>query len=682
MKRFFTVLMMVAFFSGGAFAGEIVLSNNKNAGMDIVSENVDANGSLVLNMNCSIDRIHFYDEETVAGDFTVLYTPQFYYGGTYGAPQLPVLNKVIQIPLGAECDVVVKAYDSKVYNLADYGISTPVYPRQPSAPKDGSEVPFVYEKSSYIFKGFHGQQLAALEEIGTMRHMRLAHLTISPIKYNPVENKIVVYNNIDFEIIFKNSDIKASKAKHKALWSPAFTWMESMVAVPEALSFASRNTKQSYIIVADPMFKEALAPFISWKTQKGFLVDTVYTDQFGTGDAITTGLRSYLKDRYNNTDGKPAPSYVLLVGDNEQIPAFKGETGSHITDLYYTAVTPGDFLPDFFIGRFSAQTVEELIPQIERTIEYEKYQFPDPSFLNNVVLIAGWDSYWAKSHGWPHIKYIKEYYINKEKGFKNIPTYLSAASGQNSANIIADVAKGASYVNYTAHGSSTSWADPRFTISNIKNLGNKGKYPLVVGNCCITNQFALATCFGEAWLRTKDTGAIGYIGGSNNTYWDEDFYWGVGVHPILKPNNDSVPPLKEDTGKGAFEAKFEQGVCNAGFMMAGNLAVEESNSSRKHYYWEIYHIMGDPSLYTYMGEPKAMKVTHTDKIDRSNSIKVQAPAGSYVGISHKGQLLGAGYSVDGSAEINLSHIPENGKADIVVTAANKIPYMGTISVKN
>ena len=159
--------------------------------------------------------------------------------------------------------------------------------------------------------------------------------------------------------------------------------------------------------------------------------------------------------------------------------------------------------------------------------------------------------------------------------------------------------RGASYVNYTAHGSPSSWADPSFTQTDIANLGNKGKYPLVVGNCCLTSKFEVATCFAEAWLRQKDGGAIGYIGGTNSTYWDEDIWWGIGVHPVVKPNEQGVPPLKEKTGVGAIDALFEKpGISNAAFMVVGNLAVEESTSSRKAYYWEVYHLMGDPSLQT------------------------------------------------------------------------------------
>ena len=40
----------------------------------------------------------------------------------------------------------------------------------------------------------------------------------------------------------------------------------------------------------------------------------------------------------------------------------------------------------------------------------------------------------------------------------------------------------------------------------------------------------------------------------------------------------------------------------SGMMMCGNLAVAEGNGS-VNYYWEIYSIMGDPSISPYLGFP-------------------------------------------------------------------------------
>lgn len=603
-KKFFALLALIVFVSGTACAGEIVFPDAIGSGLKVVSDKMAGSDEMTIRMTCSIDKMNSWDVETPKGEFTVLHAPNFYFGGAYGAPQLPVLTKLVQIPVGAEFKIDVKSYDTAEYDLAKFGITNRIYPRQPSAPKDGSQVPFVYEKSAYISKGFGGMPLTSIEEVGFLRQMRLVHVAVSPIKYDPVSNKIVVYNNVDFEIVLTGADMAKTRAMHASLSTPAFAWAEEMVVVPQALRFGRNTAPQSYVIVTHPMFKDAIAPFAAWKAEKGFKVDVVTTDQFGTGAALTEGLKKYLHDRYNNpTADKPAPSYVLFVGDHEQIPAFKGQTGSHITELYYVAVTPGDFLPDMLTGRFSAQTLDQLTPQIEKTMEYEKAQFADPSFLNDAVLIAGWDSGWAKSHGWPHINYAEKYYFNAGHGFKTVNKYLSAGSQQNVASIQAAIAKGACYVNYTAHGSSTSWADPGMSISDINKLGNKGKYPFVIGNCCLTSKFEVGTCFGEAWLRAKDAGAIGYVGGTNSTYWDEDFWWGIGLHSIVKPNDQGVPPLKENTGPGAIDALFEgNGVSNAAFFVAGNLAVESSTSSRKQYYWEVYHLMGDPSLKTYMGQ--------------------------------------------------------------------------------
>ena len=51
-------------------------------------------------------------------------------------------------------------------------------------------------------------------------------------------------------------------------------------------------------------------------------------------------------------------------------------------------------------------------------------------------------------------------------------------------------------------------------------------------------------------LRENGKGAaVGYIGGSNNTYWDEDYWWGVGsmLHQVL------VQILLTGTGLGVYD---------------------------------------------------------------------------------------------------------------------------------
>jgi hypothetical protein len=119
-------------------------------------------------------------------------------------------------------------------------------------------------------------------------------------------------------------------------------------------------------------------------------------------------------------------------------------------------------------------------------------------------------------------------------------------------------------------------------------------------------------------------------------------------------------------------------------MVAGNLAVEESSSGRKQYYWEVYHLMGDPSLKTYMGQNEAIRGGYPQVINsEAKTIKVFAAAGSYVGISFEGKLLGAGYVTEkGYVVVQLNSLPESGEAKIVITGGNlSAPHIGKIAIK-
>ena len=71
----------------------------------------------------------------------------------------------------------------------------------------------------------------------------------------------------------------------------------------------------------------------------------------------------------------------------------------------------GDMAPEMYYGRFSARNTAELQPQIDKTLEYEQLTMPDPSYLGEVVLIAGVDSYYAQTHGNGQINYGTNHYF-------------------------------------------------------------------------------------------------------------------------------------------------------------------------------------------------------------------------------------------------------------------------------
>ena len=112
-------------------------------------------------------------------------------------------------------------------------------------------------------------------------------------------------------------------------------------------------------------------------------------------------------------------------------------------------------------------------------------------------------------------------------------------------------------------------------------------------------------------------------------------------------------------------------------MFVGNLAVVEANGMDD-YYWEIYHLMGDPSLSTYFGVPETNNVSFDPFMPvGSEAIEIQADPFSYVGISQNGAFLGSG-TIDESGFVVIvfnSPVSDPGMLDVIVTAQNKQPYL-------
>ena len=216
---------------------------------------------------------------------------------------------------------------------------------------------------------------------------------------------------------------------------------------------------------------------------------------------------------------------------------------------------------------------------------------------------------------------------------------------------------------------------------------NDGKYFLAVGNCCLTSTYDYAECFGETFLRADSKGAIGYIGGSNSTYWDEDYWWGVGFHPSAEIDGSAYPV--ESTGIGVYDGVFHDHgeapaqwyVTNDAVVFSGNMAVTEAGSSRETYYWNIYNLLGDPSLSTYMGMPAVNPVSHLPVFTNSPDLVIDGAPGSYVGLTQGGQIFASGaIPASGRLALPIDGVLVPGTAKLVVTAQNHEPYVADIPV--
>lgn len=686
MKRsVFTVaallLVMTAILQVSAMAGNITIKKG------VTGVTIPEVSNTSIKLRASISGIGFSEVNTREGLFTQLNIKESGLRNAEGEPALPVFRRLIEVPLGATYSIRTRYSHVTEIDLSEHGVRFPVFPAQPPLSKsdDPDKVPFIINKALYNTDRYIEDELVAVTNIGLMRALNLARVDISPVQYNPVSGMLKIYDELEIEIIFENADVQGTEELKLSKASPYFISTYKMAGnyrspgPDEALITSAPAT---YVIVSDPMFQSALQPFIQWKVKKGFNVIQAYTSNPAVG-TTTTSIKSYLQNLYNTPPaGYAAPSFVLFVGDVAQIPAWAGSAGSHVTDLRYCEYT-GDNLPEVFYGRFSATSLAQLQPQIDKTLEYEQYLMPDPSFLGEAVMVAGADgSHQTWSNG--QINYGTETYFNAAHNILS-HTYLQPepSGGNYSQNIRNNVSDGVAYGNYTAHCSSSGWADPSFVISDIPALTNQGKYGLLVGNCCLSAKFDV-TCFAEEILRAEDKGAVGYIGGSNSTYWDEDFWWGCGFKTV------ALHPVYDANHTGAYDGTFHDYgeptedwfVTQGQMVVCGNYAVEESNSTIKTYYWEIYHLMGDPSLMIYYSVPPPLSATYLNTLMIGmSSLTVTTEAYATVALSYNGVLLDAKVTgLPGSVTLNFTPLSAPGNLDIVITKQNRQPHTGTIQV--
>ncbi len=683
MKRIYLLSAILLLTLNGLFAQKITLQNSNKSTMSV--KRIDKNNFTV---QLSLAELIFSPKSTPEGDFVTISNSVLTKTFDAGNPALPVFSELIEVPQGASVKLTVVSYNETVYKLEDYGIKYQIIPAQLSLSKSDDNQPFSIIRSIYNSNSFFATKtIASFEEEGQMRATKLGRVQINPLQYNPVTNEIKVLNNIVVKVTFENANWNATNLLKQKYASPYFSGITNSFTLnkTDVAKGLITDTPPTYVIVAPDNYSTTLQPFIEWKKLKGFHVIEAYTSITGT---TTSAIHDYLADLYNNpAAGVNAPSFVLFVGDIAQIPAYDGTSGSHVTDLYYCDYT-NDNIPEVFYGRWSAETTTELQNIIDKTLMYEKYQMPDPSYLNEVFLVAGDDEEHEDTWGNGQLNYGTNNYFNSSNGIYSHTFLQDPAIGNSGVHdsILADISNGVAFANYTAHCSPDGWYSPSFTRNDLSSLTNDGKYGMWIGNCCLSNKFDDDDCFGEIALYSANKGAIGYIGGSNSTYWDEDYWFGVGLTSSIIAN-----PTYDDSGEGAYDGIFHNLAnetdpttwypAQGQVYVRGNLAVEASSSTRKVYYWEIYHLMGDPSIMNYIGVPAPLTVTYNPSVLMigSSTVDISSEPYTYVAFTQDDNLIGVAMTdANGDATVNFSSALTGSEVTVVGSCQFHQPYINTL----
>lgn len=636
--------------------------------------------------------------------YSLLQMEGYSQGGVHGRPSLPVQNNLIAVPF---CDGMEVKVENAVFDtIAIEGLK--VLPLQPSLPKsDRKEHPLFVDDDAYAADVFWGQSLASVQNLGVGRDRNYATLSFSPVSVNPVSGQMVVCRSADITVSYRNADVATTMEYLQRYHSPAFGLGSTLNTMPGAKSVSNSAPLRMVIVVGQGLQCHAIQEFAEWKRTQGMLVDILVPSSYNTL-AITNTLKSMYT---NASESSPAPTYVLLVGDVAQMPVYSTKIANsffwqmqlskdHATDLYYTTWSSGDNLPDCYLGRFSTSDTATLSNIVAKTLYYEQYRFFDDSYLSKAALVAGEDQGSTGDNAYrcadPTMDYVAYYYVNAANGFNTVRYYKNNTSfypsgvtvtGSSQSTSSATALKsyysvGAGWINYSAHGDWNMWYKPQFTVSDVSRMSNVNMPSVMIGNCCLTNRFNETTCFGEALLRkNNNAGAVIYIGATNSTFWDQDFYWSVGLRDnISNTMSPSYIAAKMGTYDRLFhthgEALSDYAVTAGKMLYFGNMSVQNAptassnwygtTAEMKQYYWEIYELMGDPSLMPWLGRAEVLNLVLSSD---GTSLRVAAAPGAYVAlIANDGlQLQAAGFA--GSDGLAWLPVPSVGLENCFVSVS-------------
>ncbi len=452
---------------------------------------------------------------------------------------------------------------------------------------------------------------------------------------------------------------QASVTKSGTVVTPVESHSIITPAATKSSSSQACPTMGTYIVVTTPDLLPSLQPLLRWRRQQGFGVETLCV---GTNKRDT--IRHLLRQRFEaSTPLHPAQQYVLLVGDADRIQAFIGQhtpngLGSTVTDLYYGEYT-GDYIPEAMVGRLSVTDSTELARVVEKIIDYEQGRWAED--YADILLAAGKERRSpAPTTTNGQVNYLAHLFSNYRPELDTL-CFRNNAEENSVDSIVQALRQPNALVNYTSHCTRAGWDFPRIGFQTIDTLA--GTLPSVyVNNCCLSNAFD-GTCFGEELLRKADGGAVAVIGATNESLWNEDYYWAVGAK---QPVSDH--PAFDWSHAGAFDdvaIGFAEGEAdrwpnmpNLGAMMhRGCQAVSQSGSVYDAYYWELYTLLGDPTTTLFLGRNDTLPMFDmTECGEGVASLQLRSAPYTRIAVTQDTLLIGTSVAdADGVAKIDFAH---------------------------
>ena len=596
-------------------------------------------------------------------------------------PSLPHINRSFIIPNNKSINVSVIHQEYEEY----HNINIIPSKGNPTRNIDISSIPYekgdLYAKNEY-FPG----DLYDIHDPYILRDFRGQVVQVNPFQFNPFTSVLNVYKKITIKIEFNGDNAINSfqgRSQNSILSKDYF-----YIYLDRFLNFQSYQTRYAPItedgemlVICYDSFCDDMNPFVEWKNQKGIKTTLVPKTTAGSS---SSSIKNYVQNFYNSNN----LTYLLLVGDKDQIPTFTtgGGWSSGESDISYAYIEGNDSYPEFFVGRFSAQNSSHVQTAVQRTIEYEKNPQQNTSWYSKGLMIASNEGAGSGHDGgeadWQHAQNMRDDLLNYL--YTDVDEmYDGTHGGEDSSGNPSDtmvknsINSGLGIIHYTGHGDTDVWVTSNFNTGDVNALTNNNELPFICTVGCKSGDFGDGTCLGEEFLRsTNNSEPTGAIATFMSTVYQ-------GWEPPMEAQDEMVDILVESFSNNR---KYTFG----GISWNGCLEMNDNYGSSGYDETDHWTLFGDPSVEVRTISPVELNVNHSESIDVDEEAFEIIVAGNndhvVAALSNNGNYLGS-CNVEGSGNSTGScvvvieeDIASYSEIRLTVTGYNKVPYITDISV--
>jgi len=659
MKRI--IILLCVFFSitsiSLAQTQKFVL-NSTNKANKFELKNSD-NTTIQLSFN--LDEFSKTAVPTSRGPATIYTAPRAVSVMVKDAPDVPKFVASVIVPDKAKMKAVVTSSTYKEYSNVLIAPSKGNLYRN----VDPETIPYEYG-NAYAQNKFYPEKLVDLGNPYIIRDYRGQAVNIYPFQYNPVTKVLRIYTNLEVKVLPVNMNggsnpLIRTKQINKIDAEFNNIYKRHFINYP-SLKYTPLEEQGNMLIICYSGFMNDMQPLVNWKKLIGIPTEIIDVSTIGNTAAA---IKTYVTNYYN----QKGLTFLLLVGDAAQIATNTVTAGS--SDNAYGYIVGADSYPEVFVGRFSAETVAHVQTQVKKTIDYERNPIVSPVWENIGIGIAS-DQGAGQGHNGGESDAVHEGLIRTHLlgyHYTSVSQLYQNGTYPSTADIATAINSGASVINYTGHGSETSWGTSGFSNTDIDNLTNYGMLPFIWSVGCVNGAFVNTTCFGEAWLRATNnnqpTGAIATLMSTINQSW---------APPMT--GQDEMNDILVETYANNIKRTF------GGLSMNGCMYMNDVEGSAGTEMTDTWNLFGDPSLMVRTDIPQSMTVTHPQSIMLSdNQMQVNCNVnGAYVSLTINNEIIGTGTVTNGSATISFAQLLTTDSIAVTVTAYNYIPYFGKVAV--